>query len=201
MPAAWQPGGSPSLFDTVLEIFQKAAGPPGVWRHRRGPDHRHRDLSEHYPVGDIHSRLTRITLTRSSSPTTTHEAAATRSISLAHRSLPTAAPPLPVHHDQRSKPLREYPGRPRYSVQQANRNLVHYLAGRGCGGQGLGGYKSTTPGTRLAGPISAFTTTLSDDRESGWADNNPSSPFFGRMYVSWNDFNVGGGALCRRYLH
>ena len=34
----------------------------------------------------------------------------------------------------------------------------------------------------------------SDDRESGWADNNPSSPFFGRMYVSWNDFAVGSGA-------
>jgi hypothetical protein len=34
-----------------------------------------------------------------------------------------------------------------------------------------------------------------DDRESGWADNNPSSPHFGNMYVSWNDFNVGSGAL------
>ena len=46
--------------------------------------------------------------------------------------------------------------------------------------------------TRIAGPIIlAFTTAVGDDRESGWADNNPSSPFFGRMYVSWNDFNVG----------
>ena len=26
-------------------------------------------------------------------------------------------------------------------------------------------------------------------------ENNPSSPFYGRMYVSWNDFNVGGGAI------
>src|SRR4029450_3035384 len=38
-----------------------------------------------------------------------------------------------------------------------------------------------------------------DDRESGYADNNPASPFFGRMYVSWNDFNVGGGALFVTY--
>ena len=35
----------------------------------------------------------------------------------------------------------------------------------------------------------------SADRESGWADNNPSSPFFGRLYISWNDFNIGQGAL------
>ena len=40
-----------------------------------------------------------------------------------------------------------------------------------------------------------FIATLSDDRNSGWADNNPASPFANRMYISWNDFNVGGGAL------
>ena len=37
-----------------------------------------------------------------------------------------------------------------------------------------------------------------DDRESGWADNNTASPFYGRMYVSWNDFSTtcgGGGCL------
>jgi hypothetical protein len=27
-----------------------------------------------------------------------------------------------------------------------------------------------------------------DDRESMWVDNNPSSPHYGRMYISWNDF-------------
>ncbi|PYL50421.1 MAG: hypothetical protein DMF33_12880, partial [Verrucomicrobia bacterium] len=33
------------------------------------------------------------------------------------------------------------------------------------------------------------------DRESMWVDNNPTSPHFGRMYISFNNFGVGGGAL------
>ena len=64
----------------------------------------------------------------------------------------------------------------------------------GCGGQGIGAWKSTDGGlTWATGPC--VHTGSSDDRESGWSDNNPSSPFFGRMYVSWNDFAVGVGAL------
>ena len=59
-----------------------------------------------------------------------------------------------------------------------------------CGGQGLGGYKSTTPGDPNSWTHFCVHNNGSDDRESGWVDNNPSSPFFGRMYVSWNDFNV-----------
>jgi hypothetical protein len=30
-----------------------------------------------------------------------------------------------------------------------------------------------------------------DDRESMWVDNNSGSPFFGRIYISWNDFSSG----------
>ena len=59
-----------------------------------------------------------------------------------------------------------------------------------CGGQGLGGYKSTTPGDPDSWTHFCAHNNGSDDRESGWVDNNPSSPFFGRMYISWNDFNV-----------
>jgi hypothetical protein len=69
-----------------------------------------------------------------------------------------------------------------------------------CGGQGLGGYKSTTP--ENAASWSHFPCVHSnsqDDRESGWSDNNPASPNYGRMYVSWNDFNVNGGALFVTY--
>ena len=70
----------------------------------------------------------------------------------------------------------------------------------GGGGQGLGWIQvHHSVGSQLAGPISACIPTGSDDRESGWADNNPASPFYGRMYVSWNDFSVGGGALQVRF--
>jgi len=68
-----------------------------------------------------------------------------------------------------------------------------------CGGQGLGGYKSTTPSDPNSWTHFCVFNEGSADRESGWADNNPSSPFFGRMYVSWNDFNVGSGALFVTY--
>jgi Bacterial Ig-like domain len=63
-----------------------------------------------------------------------------------------------------------------------------------CGGQGLGGYKSTTPGDPNSWTHFCAFNEGSADRESGWADNNPSSPFFGNLYISWNDFNTSCGA-------
>src|ERR1043165_2397005 len=59
----------------------------------------------------------------------------------------------------------------------------------------LGGFKSTDPADPNSWTHFCVHPSGGDDRESGWADNNPSSPFFGRMYISWNDFNVGAGAL------
>src|SRR5437867_123463 len=64
----------------------------------------------------------------------------------------------------------------------------------GCGGFCLGSWKSTDGGQTWSVGACVHSGS-SDDRESGWADNNPASPFYGRMYVSWNNFAVGGGAL------
>ena len=66
----------------------------------------------------------------------------------------------------------------------------------GCGGQGFGAWKSTDGGATWAvGPCVANAGSGAGDRESGWSDNNPSSPFYGRLYMSYNDFGVGVGAL------
>ena len=64
-----------------------------------------------------------------------------------------------------------------------------------CGG--LGGYKSTTPWDPSPDswtPYCVVNAPLAE-RESGWVDNNSSSPHYGNMYISWNDFNVAGGAI------
>jgi hypothetical protein len=63
----------------------------------------------------------------------------------------------------------------------------------------LGGYKSSTPEDPNSWTHFCVHNNGGDDRESGWADNNPSSPFFGRMYISWNDFNIGAGALVESF--
>ena len=59
----------------------------------------------------------------------------------------------------------------------------------GCGGQGLGLWSSTDGQTWTTGACSHMGT--GDDRESMWVDNNPASPYYGRMYISWNNLSAG----------
>jgi len=63
-----------------------------------------------------------------------------------------------------------------------------------CGG--LGGYKSTTPWDPKSWTSYCIHSGLYD-KPSGWTDMNPSSPFYGRMYVSGNDFARGGNIFVR----
>jgi hypothetical protein len=77
-----------------------------------------------------------------------------------------------------------------------NLKLHKWFAGdlaTGCGGQGVGLWTSTDGQHWTVGSCAANTS--AGDRESLWVDNNPGSRAYGRMYVSYNDFNVGGGAL------
>jgi len=63
----------------------------------------------------------------------------------------------------------------------------------GCGGQGIGLWTSPDGINWTAGACAHSNS--ADDRESMWVDNNPFSAAYGRMYISFNNFNVGSGAL------
>src|SRR5262245_6631773 len=65
----------------------------------------------------------------------------------------------------------------------------------GCDSQGLGGFKSATPWDPSSWTHFCVHNSSGDDRESGWVDNNPSSPFYGRMYVSWNEYTPSGAVF------
>lgn len=77
-----------------------------------------------------------------------------------------------------------------------NRKLALWFTGdlvTGCGGQGIGLWSSADGITWT--PASCAHNNSADDRESFWVDNDPTSLGYGRMYISFNNFNVGGGAL------
>ncbi len=63
------------------------------------------------------------------------------------------------------------------------------LAG-GCGGQGLGIWTSLDGVTWSVGPCAHSST--QDDRESMYVDNNPASPRYGTMYISFANYNLAG---------
>jgi hypothetical protein len=63
------------------------------------------------------------------------------------------------------------------------------LAG-GCGGQGIGLWSAANNDPTMWALGACAHTGAADDRESMWVDNNPASPFFGRVYISWNNFSL-----------
>ncbi|HEV8417392.1 MAG TPA: sialidase family protein [Candidatus Udaeobacter sp.] len=65
----------------------------------------------------------------------------------------------------------------------------------GANGCPLNGYKSATPEDPNSWTNSCVDSNAQNDRQSGWADNNPKSPFYGRMYISWNDFSQGNANI------
>ena len=71
------------------------------------------------------------------------------------------------------------------------------VSGGNCGGQGIGMWSSNDGQTWTTG--ACVHSSSADDRESLWVDNNPFSRKYGRMYVSYNNFNIGGGALFVAY--
>jgi hypothetical protein len=84
-----------------------------------------------------------------------------------------------------------------------NSKLGMFFAGdltTGCGGQGIGLWTSKDGKTWTVGAC-AHNNSF-DDRESMWSDNEPTSATYGRMYITWNDYNVGcgvGGCLFATY--
>jgi hypothetical protein len=71
-----------------------------------------------------------------------------------------------------------------------NSKLNKWFAGdlvTGCGGQGIGLWTSSNGKTWTLGACAH--NGGGDDRESFWVDNEPTSGTYGRMYISWNDFN------------
>ena len=118
-------------------------------------------------------RLTRITPTRFV-VAFNDSRSANVTTSLAYRAPPTAAPLSPASPPSGGQsPFAEYLWRPRCSVQPTDEHLVYRLARRQLQLYGIGGYKSTTPTDPTSWTHFCVHTNCSDDRESGWADNNP----------------------------
>src|SRR5215831_12380330 len=66
--------------------------------------------------------------------------------------------------------------------------LAIWISDAACGGGGTGVFRSTTPWDPNSWTHGCVHSGGFDDRESAVVDNNPSSPFHDRIYVSWNDF-------------
>lgn len=81
-----------------------------------------------------------------------------------------------------------------------NQRLGQWFGGdlvSGCGGFGIGLWSSSDG--QSWSPVSCAHNGDNDDRPSMWVDNNAFSRTYGRMYVSFNNFDVDSGALFVTY--
>lgn len=82
-----------------------------------------------------------------------------------------------------------------YSVRAA-KWYVAYLSSR-CGPMGAGQWESADGINWINSGCMATGANL--DRISTWVDNNPGSPYYGRQYAVFNDFNLNSGAVRLTY--
>src|SRR5438132_8681562 len=78
-----------------------------------------------------------------------------------------------------------------YNRPNATWHAIFLATGCGTFNAGIGDWKSTDGGVTWAVGACVHNSS-NDDRESGWSDMNPSSAFYGRMYVSFNNFAIAG---------
>ena len=100
---------------------------------------------------------------------------------------------LPYYFNQ----SRECLGTPSvfYSVRAAKWYITFYSTS--CGGGGFGQWESAD-GINWSNS-DCVVSGNSLDRLSTWVDNNPASPYYGRQYATYNDFNSGAGAVRSTY--
>src|SRR5438094_1589058 len=76
-----------------------------------------------------------------------------------------------------------------YNRLNATWHAIFLASGCGSFNAGIGDWTSTDGGVTWAVGACVHNSS-NDDRESGWSDMNPSSAFYGRMYVSFNNFAI-----------
>jgi hypothetical protein len=96
-------------------------------------------------------------------------------------------------------PFADTTGDPVVLYNRSTGSWLTVWIGDGLCGGGLGGFKSTTPWDPNSWSHFCVNPNSFDDRESGWADNTTTSPFFGRLYVSWNDFDTANADIFVRF--
>ena len=191
-------GGSPSPADAFSQFVQKllpaplaplAYGAADVDLITGGETSPHVTQSETYTAANP-DNPNQIVVTYNDSRTA-------QATTPAHHTPATAAPPSPV---STQAPSQVDTGRTLATRLLSTTNLpalsLQFFSLRAAAD------RASAPGSPLtaASPgrlVLAFTPARNDDRESGYADNNPASPFFGRMYVSWNDFARGFNIFVR----